>query len=274
MAETRTATLTPPTPVQNRLSGKIALITGGGGAIGLATGTRLLLEDARVVLVDLNPDALAAAREQISAAVPHVDNLGDTLFTIKSDVTNEGEVRKLFEEAVGKWGRIDCAFLTVCISYASKSLLDTSLDEYERIMSINVRSAFLTLKHAAAAMRAQTPSGGSIILTSSIAGLRDTPGLSLYSTSKFALRGLAQTAAVELGQYNIRVNTIHPSGVDTPMFRLAWDEEKIAELKKGVPLGRVAEVDDISGVVSWLASEDARFVSGAMIKIDGGSVSF
>lgn len=123
-------------------------------------------------------------------------------------------------------------------------------------------------------MRAQTPSGGSIILTSSIAGLRGTPGLSLYSTSKFALRGLAQTAAVELGQYNIRVNTIHPSGVDTPMFRLAWDEEKIAELKKGVPLGRVAEVDDISGVVSWLASEDARFVSGAMIKIDGGSVSF
>lgn len=135
-------------------------------------------------------------------------------------------------------------------------------------------AAFLTLKHSALAMRQQTPPGGSIILTSSIAGLRATPGLSLYSTSKFALRGLAQTAAAELGQYGIRVNTIHPSGVDTPMFRLAWSEEKIAELKKGIPLGRVAEVDDVAGVVSWLASEDARFVSGAMVKVDGGAVSF
>ena len=123
-------------------------------------------------------------------------------------------------------------------------------------------------------MKGQTPSGGSIILTSSIAGLRGTPGLSLYSTSKFALRGLCQTAAADLGEYGIRVNTIHPSGVDTPMFRLAWSEEKIEELKKAVPLGRVAEVDDIAGVVSWLASNDASFVNGVMIKVDGGSVSF
>lgn len=123
-------------------------------------------------------------------------------------------------------------------------------------------------------MKGQIPAGGSIILTSSIAGLRGTPGLSLYSVSKFALRGLCQTAAAELGQYGIRVNTIHPSGVDTPMFRLAWSEEKIEELKKAVPLGRVAEVEDIAGVVSWLASADASFVNGAMIKVDGGSVSF
>ncbi|GME63971.1 Short-chain dehydrogenase/reductase SDR [Neofusicoccum parvum] len=263
-----------PVPVQDRLSGKVALITGGGGAIGVCTGIRFLQEGARVALVDVSSDALVAAKEQISAQIPAAQDLDSCLMLVESDVTSEDSVQRCLAEVVKAWGRVDCAFLNVGISYASKSLLETSEDEYERVMRINVRTAFLTLKHSALAMRQQTPPGGSIILTSSIAGLRATPGLSLYSTSKFALRGLAQTAAAELGQYGIRVNTIHPSGVDTPMFRLAWSEEKIAELKKGIPLGRVAEVDDVAGVVSWLASEDARFVSGAMVKVDGGAVSF
>ena len=116
--------------------------------------------------------------------------------------------------------------------------------------------------------------GGSIILTSSIAGLRGTPGLILYSGSKFALRGLSLTAATELGPLGIRVNTIHPSGVNGPMFQAAWSEEKMAELKKGMPLGRFAEKSDVSGVVSFLLSEDSRFMTGGMLKIDGGCVSF
>ncbi|KAK7714444.1 hypothetical protein SLS57_007171 [Botryosphaeria dothidea] len=263
MAETSMATLACPAPVKDKLSGKVALITGGGGAIGLATGIRLLQEGARVALVDVSPDALTAAREQLSVSI--AGNLDERFLAVQSDLSDEEDVQRGVGEVVAKWGRVDCAFLNAGISYTSKSLLDTSEDEYERVMRINVKSA---------AMRTQTPQGGSIILTSSVAGLRGTPGLSLYSTSKFALRGLAQTAAAELGQYNIRVNTIHPSGVNTPMFRLAWSEEKIAELKKGVPLGRVAEVEDVTGVISWLASADARFMSGAMIKIDGGSVSF
>ena len=116
--------------------------------------------------------------------------------------------------------------------------------------------------------------GGSIILASSIAGLRGTPGLILYSSSKFALRGIALTAASELGPLNIRVNTIHPSGVNTPMFRNAWSEDKIEELRRGVPLGRFAETSDVAGVVSFLASDDSQFVTGGFIKIDGGCVSF
>lgn len=116
--------------------------------------------------------------------------------------------------------------------------------------------------------------GGSIILTSSIAGLRGTPGLILYSGSKFALRGLALTAASELGEYGIRVNTIHPSGVDTPMFRATWSPEKLVELKKAMPLGRFAMADDIAGVVSFLASNESGFMTGGFLKIDGGCVSF
>lgn len=116
--------------------------------------------------------------------------------------------------------------------------------------------------------------GGSIVLTSSIAGLRGTPGMILYSGSKFALRGLALTAASELGQYGIRVNTIHPSGVNTPMFRATWSEEKLEELRRNMPLGRFAEVDDITGVVAFLASDDSKFMTGGFLKVDGGCVSF
>ena len=116
--------------------------------------------------------------------------------------------------------------------------------------------------------------GGSIILASSIAGLRATPGLSAYSSAKYALRGLCQTTAAELGQYGIRVNTIHPCGVNTPMFLATWSPEKMADLLSRVPLGRWANVEDVAAVVAFLASRDACFLSGVALKIDGGAVTF
>ena len=116
--------------------------------------------------------------------------------------------------------------------------------------------------------------GGSIIITSSIAGLRGTPGRILYSGSKYAVRGFAQTAANELGQYGIRVNTIHPSGIDSPMFRRTWSDEKLAALMDAMPLGRFARVDDVSSVVAFLASDDSKFMTGGFLKIDGGCINF
>lgn len=133
--------------------------------------------------------------------------------------------------------------------------------------------AFLGLKHVAKAMK-ELGNGGSIILTSSIAGLRGTPGLSVYSASKFALRGLALTAANELGPDGIRVNTIHPSGVDSPMFKQAWTEEQLEELQAGIPLGRFAQTHDVSSVVAFLGHEDSKFITGSFLKIDGGSITF
>lgn len=116
-------------------------------------------------------------------------------------------------------------------------------------------------------------SGGSIILRSSIAGLRGSPGLISYSSSKFALRGIALTAAEELGQYGIRVNTIHTSIIDTPGFREGWSKERLAELKGETSLGRWGTPDDVASVVAFLASEDSKFMTGGHLKIDGGSVS-
>ncbi|KAK7432015.1 hypothetical protein QQZ08_001305 [Neonectria magnoliae] len=260
----------PPTP--SRLSGKVVLVTGAGGAIGLATSARLLQDGAKVCLVDINADALLAAVSELTKYIPN-ESVDDRILIVTADVTSESAVEQFVSKVVDKLGRLDCAFLNAGVSYTSTAIFDTTEESYERVMRINVKSAFLGIKHTAKAMK-DRGNGGSIILTSSIAGLRGTPGLIVYSASKFALRGLALTAASELGGDGIRVNTIHPSGVNTPMFKASWSPEKMEELRKAVPLGRFAETSDVAGVVSFLASDDSKFVTGGLIKVDGGCVSF
>lgn len=212
--------------------------------------------------------------------------------TVTADVTSEKAVEQYTTKIASHFQRLDCAFLNAGVSYTSASIFDTTEETYDRIMQVNFKSgmypisaqprdvctfltiaAFLGIKYTAKAMK-DLGTVGSIILTSSIAGLRGTPGLIVYSSSKFALRGLALTAASELGPLGICVNTIHPSGIKTPMFKASWNPEKVEELRKGMPLGRFAETDDISGVVAFLASDDSKFMTGGFLKIDGGCVSF
>ena len=138
-------------------------------------------------------------------------------------------------------------------------------------MLIKVNTAFLGVKHVAIALREQNH-GGSIILRSSIAGLRGYPGLISYSSAKFALRGIALTAAEELGQYGIRVNTIHTSIIDTPGYKDGWSKETLEEMKSDTALGRFGSPDDVASVVAFLASEDSKFMTGGHLKIDGGCV--
>ncbi|KIW18582.1 hypothetical protein PV08_02870 [Exophiala spinifera] len=256
-----------PNAGRRRLQGKVAAITGAGGSIGLQTVVRLLREGARVAFIDINRESFIEASE----ALKPFEN-ADILF-IEADVAEETDVQHYIQQTVQYFGRLDFVFLNAGISYSSTSIMETTEELYEKVMRINVKSAFLGLKHAAGAIR-DCGNGGSILLTSSIAGLRGTPGLSLYSASKFALRGLALTASQELGQYGIRVNTIHPSGINTPMFLQAWSPAQREEMRKGVPLGRFAEVEDITGTVAFLASDDSKFVTGAFLKVDGGIVSF
>lgn len=129
-----------PTPIRDRFLNKVCFITGGGGAIGLCTAIRFVNEGARVVLVDVSPETLAAAEERIAAALPSSVQLQDRLLSLQADVTSEADVAKTFEETLRKWGRLDCAFLNVGVSYAGKSLFDTSEEEYDRVMRINVKS--------------------------------------------------------------------------------------------------------------------------------------
>ncbi|CZR64391.1 uncharacterized protein PAC_14289 [Phialocephala subalpina] len=289
-------------PISGRLAGQVALITGGAGNIGLATANRFLHEGAKVVLIDINPKALQDAKTSLEAKLSSEVMPSDSMHCITADVTSEPAVEAFVAETVKVFGRLDCAFLCAGFSYSSKSLLETSVDLYDRVMLINCRSgklrcfkhlilypatfevyrstwlmvvsntAFLGIKHVGTAMK-NLKTGGSIILASSIAGLRATPGLIAYSAAKYALRGMCVTAAAELGPYGIRVNTVHPCGVNTPMFLATWTPEKMATMLGNVPLGRWAEVEDIAAVVSFLASKDSQFMTGGHLKIDGGAVS-
>ncbi|KAF2134297.1 NAD(P)-binding protein [Dothidotthia symphoricarpi CBS 119687] len=263
--------LARPLPI-HRLEGKVALIIGGGGKIGIETAGRLLVEGANVALVDIDQASLEGAVPVLKAAIPTGVPLESRLLTIAADATIEADVEACVKKTIQRFGKLDCALLNAGERDASKSLFDTTEEDYERIMSTNVKSAFLGVKHTAAAMR-DGNAGGSIILRSSIAGLRGFPGMISYSTSRFALRGIALTAAEELGQFGIRVNTIHTSIIATPGFKEGWSKENLAELKEDTALGRFGQPDDVASVVAFLASEDSKFMTGGHLKIDGGCVS-
>ncbi|KAJ5632837.1 2-5-dichloro-2-5-cyclohexadiene-1-4-diol dehydrogenase [Penicillium lividum] len=277
MSESSLPSFAPPKPIPNRLQGIVALITGAAGNIGFETARRYLLEGAKVTLVDIDEKRLVQSKRALFEALKESSlndkNPDDLILTVQADVTAEEDVQRYVNETTAKFGSLDAALLCAGISYSSTSILETDVNQYDKVMQVNTRSAFLGVKHCGRAMK-DSGKGGSIILVSSIAGLRATPGLSAYSTSKFALRGLCLTAASELGQHNIRVNTVHPCGVNTPMFLATWPPEKMKSMLETVPLGRWAEVTDVAALCSFLASPDARFMTGGALKVDGGIVMY
>ncbi|KAJ5109507.1 2-5-dichloro-2-5-cyclohexadiene-1-4-diol dehydrogenase [Penicillium angulare] len=267
--------LPPQEPIPNRLQGLVAIVTGAAGNIGFESARRYLLEGAKVILTDIDGSKLVDIEHTL---LDHVQNSSleyknDLILTVAADFTKEKDVQLVVDRTVAFFGRLDVALLCAGISYSSTSILETDVEQYDKVMQVNCRSAFLGVKHCGRAMK-DIGNGGSIVLMSSIAGLRATPGLSAYSASKFALRGLCITAAAELGQFDIRVNTVHPCGVNSPMFNVSWSEERRNNMLSTVPLGRWAEVADVAALLSFLGSSDARFMTGGALKVDGGSVLY
>ncbi|RAO73888.1 uncharacterized protein BHQ10_009900 [Talaromyces amestolkiae] len=261
-----------PQPIPDRLNGKTALITGAAGNIGFETARRFLAEGAKVSLIDIQESALTETIKKLQDAFPDDETLTERILTIQADVTDQPDVERFVRQTVERFGGLDTAFFCAGISYSSTSILDTDDELWDKVIRVNTRSAFLGIKYAGRIMR-DSGKGGSIILASSIAGLRATPGLCAYSSAKYALRGLCLTAAAELGQHQIRVNTVHPCGVNTPMFQATWPPEKMKQMLSTVPLGRWAEVEDVAALVAFLASDDAQFLTGGALKVDGGIVS-
>ncbi len=247
-----------------KLANKVAVITGGSGAIGAATARLFLDEGAKVVLVDINEEALKQTASELGS---------ENVSFIAANVTRAADVQKYVAHTVDTFGKIDIFFNNAGVEGVVKPVSEYSEEEFDKVISVNVKGVWLGIKYVLPEMN----DGGSIINTSSVAGLTGFPSMSAYVTSKHAVIGLTRTIAQEAAPRGIRVNSIHPSPVDNRMMRSL--EEGFApghgeEAKKGfeasIPLGRYATNEDIAKGALFLASDDSRFITGTKLVVDGG----
>jgi NAD(P)-dependent dehydrogenase (short-subunit alcohol dehydrogenase family) len=250
----------------NRLQDKVAIITGGAGGIGRVTGRLFAEEGARVLLVDLDDAALAEAVREIG---------GNSVSYFVADVTRAEDNEAMVACAEERYGGVDVLLANAGIEGDVKPILEYDEGRFDQVMSVNVKGPFLGLKAVAPAMARR--GGGSIVITSSVAGLGGSPGLSAYVTSKHAVIGLMRSAAKELAPMGIRVNTVNPSPVETDMMRrleAGIGGDNAAAVKErmaaGIPMQRYAEAEDIARVMLFLASDDSGFVTGSVNVADGG----
>lgn len=249
----------------NTLNEKVAIITGAAGGIGIAAAELFLKEGAKVALVDLSEDALNEAVESL--------NNPDNILAITADVTKEADVKNYVAKTKDTFGRVDILFNNAGITGKPTDLMDIKLEDFENVLAINTTGVFLGLKHVLPLMTKQ--GSGSVINTSSVDGLRGSPGLSPYSASKHAVVGLTKTAALEVAEHGVRVNSIHPSPVDTTMMEgVEAGQEDAAGARKNfeatIPLGRYADAEHIAQLVLFLASDDSEFITGSQYRVDGG----
>lgn len=245
-----------------RLDGKTALVTGAGSGFGEGIARRFAEEGARVLVVDI--DAGAAQRV--------ADDIGAAAVAVVADVADGESVRAMFERAADAFdGRLDCLVCNAGVPQRNQPMWDVDEATFDRIYDVNVKSLYLAVKHGLGLMRAN---GGSIIVTSSTAAVRPRPGLTWYNGSKGAATIISKSMALELAPMNIRVNAIHPVIGDTGMvaeFMGGEDTPAIREkFVSTVPLGRMSTPLDIANACLFLASDDAVFITGTCIEVDGG----
>ncbi|HCO43419.1 MAG TPA: hypothetical protein DCZ11_11225 [Gammaproteobacteria bacterium] len=247
-----------------RVNGKVVFITGAASGMGRAHALRLAGEGARLAITDRNPaglsDTLAAvqATGADAAAWPH-------------DVTDEAAWEQTVDAACAHFGRVDVLINNAGISHSTTSVLDLGTDEWDRVMAINARGVFLGVRTAGRRMRDQG-GGGSIINISSVFGLVGGALASAYCASKGAVRLLTKAAAADLAPFDIRVNSVHPGLIDTPMLDgLLASEGEARQRMLGVQLQRrAADPDEVSAAVLFLASDESSFMTGSELVIDGG----
>jgi len=249
------------------MKNKRVVITGGSGAIGRTLAKELLGRGASVLIVDLKDEDLQNAKEELSS---------EKLFTFKADVTNEKEVAKYVEYAVKKLGGIDVFYNNAGVEGKVAPLDEYPLEVFDQVINVNIKGVYYGLRHVFPVMK-KNKNGGSILITSSVAGLMGTPNVLPYVTSKHAVIGMMKSAALEGAPHNIRVNTVNPSPVDNRMMRSL--EEGFApgagaEAKKGfeqsIPLQRYATNEDVAKLMIFLGSDDSSFITGTVNPVDGG----
>jgi NAD(P)-dependent dehydrogenase (short-subunit alcohol dehydrogenase family) len=243
-----------------RLEGKVAVVTGGNSGIGLATAKRLQDEGAKVAISGRSKKTLDEA----------VKTIGNGLLAVQADVANFADTDKLYKEVSQKLGKIDVLFVNAGIAKFAP-LADTSEDLYDEQFDINIKGAYFTVQKALPFLN----DGASIILNTSVVDSKGSIGASAYAATKAALRSLARTAAAELVGRGIRVNTVAPGPIVTPIFgRTGLPKEALDEFSKDVltriPMKRFGQPEEVAGVVAFLASQDASYITGVEINVDGG----
>jgi len=248
-----------------RLDDRVAVVTGGASGMGRATVLRFLDEGARgVVIADMNE---ATGKETLALAASR--GAGDRVRFARTDVSQEDDVIAMIQLALESFGRLDCVFNNAGIGGAVGSVMETEVEDWDFTFAVLVRGVFLGIKHGAAALREQGR-GGSIINTASVAGLSGGAGPIAYSAAKAAVVNLSRAAAVELAEHRIRVNTICPGGILTPLIHRGNEEPAKALLENLQPWPAVGQGEHIAGAALFLASDDAEFVTGDTLLVDGG----
>jgi 3alpha(or 20beta)-hydroxysteroid dehydrogenase len=244
-----------------RLEGKVALISGAARGMGEAEARLFVAEGAQVMIGDVRDEEAAALAKE----------LGGSAYQIHLDVTDEASWKSAVATARKRFGQLDILVNNAGILHFS-SLEETELADYERVIRVNQIGTFLGMKSVAPALRAA--GGGSIVNISSAAGLQGLAGVIAYSSSKWAVRGMTKTAALELGPAGIRVNSVHPGGVDTPMVAAAAVTTETRTAAYGSqPIARIGRPEEVAELVCWLASDASSYSTGSEFLVDGGSTA-
>jgi NAD(P)-dependent dehydrogenase (short-subunit alcohol dehydrogenase family) len=244
----------------DRFTGKVALVTGAASGIGRATALAFAAEGARVAILDRTAVAL---RETESA----MKQAGGEVLVIASDVSIPEQVEAAVAQVVERFGRLDIAFNNAGVENKAQPLHEIELEEWDRVLDINLRGTFVCMKHEIAQMVRQ--GGGVVVNTSSGAGIRGVAGGASYAASKHAIIGMTRSAALDYAKQNIRVNAILPGNIETPMMDrfTAGDLQKAIDLE---PVGRLGKSEEIAEAVLWMSSDLGGFVTGSAVVVDGG----
>ena len=254
----------------NRFEDKVVIITGAGSGLGQAATLQLAKEGAKLVLVDLNQAGLDETKSKVAQVAPNAETL-----LITSNVANETEVEQFVKQTVDKFGKIDGFFNNAGIEGKQNLTEDYGIEEFHKVISVNLNGVFYGMKYVLKVMKEQ--GYGSIVNTASVGGIRGVGNQSGYSASKHGVVGLTRNSAVEYGEFGISIKAIAPGAIMTPMVegslrQIGGDnwEEAGREFVKANPMKRFGKPEEIGYLVAFLLSNQADFINGAVIPIDGG----
>jgi NAD(P)-dependent dehydrogenase (short-subunit alcohol dehydrogenase family) len=249
--------------MNNFFDGWVALVTGAGGGMGLASAKAFAKAGASVALADINAKILNRETENLRRE-------GYKVIAVQCDVSDEQQVKAMIKKTVEAFGRLDAAYNNAGINSRAVDTADLTLEEYDRIMGINLRSVWLCMKYELRQMLKQ--GGGTIVNCSSNAGLEGVASRAAYSAAKHGVLGLTKSAAIEYASRGIRINAVCPGTIETPMVQSLVDSGELSRERsaKNAPIGRLGRSDEIADAVLWLCGPASSYVIGQSIAVDGG----